>query len=153
MGNMQLIFDATTYEYLRKMRWTPHREVLPAPFLACLVADGYTVFPKAKQFFQRFGGLGGDMPAYRVEGALDRIDFDPARAIACTCRETVREYEARVQEQLAVIGMAYNGYMTLLLSESGRMFGGYDDFLCLIGTDVQDGMNKLFNRRQMPELP
>lgn len=61
--------------------------------------------------------------------------------------------KARVHEKLIVIGMAYNRYMTLMLSESGRMLGGYDDFLCLIGTDVQDGMSNLFDRRQMPELP
>ncbi|RSZ59621.1 hypothetical protein HF313_12780 [Massilia atriviolacea] len=108
------------------MGWSEQREVDPAPFLASLAADGYVRFPQAKRFFQRFGGLAGDMPAYRVAGALDRIDFDPARTIACTCRETVRSYEARVQETLVVIGMAYNGHMVLLLSESGRVYGGYD---------------------------
>lgn len=79
------------------MGWSEQREVDPAPFLASLAADGYVRLPQAKRFFQRFGGLAGDMPAYRVAGALDRIDFDPARTIACTCRETVRSYEARVQ--------------------------------------------------------
>ena len=150
---MQMKFEKTTYDFLKKMTWTDHRDVDPAPFLACLVADGYTLFPQAKRFFQRFGGLGGDMPAYRVAGVFDRIDFDPAQAICYTSRETVSDYEARVHEKLLVIGMAYNRHMTLMLSESGRMLGGYDDFLCLIGNDVQEGMSNLFDRREMPELP
>lgn len=146
-------FEKTTYDFLRKLGWSEHRSVDPAPFLACLLAHGYVRFSQAKQFFQRFGGLAGDMPAYRVAGAFDRIDFDPARTIACTCRETVLAYEARVHEKLVVIGMAYNGHLVLLLSESGRVYGGYDDHLCLIGTDVQDAMSNLFDRRQMTEVP
>ncbi|MDQ1817396.1 SUKH-3 domain-containing protein [Massilia sp. CCM 9210] len=149
---MNMKFEKPTFDFLRKMGWTEHRAVDPAPFLACLVADGYELFPKARPFFQRFGGLGGDMPAYRVAGAFDRIDFHPAHAISCTCREQVSAYEARVHQKLVVIGMAYNSHMTLLLSDTGRMYGGYDDFLCLIGNDVHDGITNLFGRRQMPEV-
>ncbi|MDQ1834242.1 SUKH-3 domain-containing protein [Massilia scottii] len=145
-------FEEPTFDFLRKMGWTEHRAVDPAPFLACLVADGYELFPAARRFFQRFGGLGGDMPAYRVAGAVDRIDFHPAHAIRCTCRQQVSAYEARVHEKLVVIGMAYNEHMTLLLSDGGRILGGYDDFLCLIGNDVHDGISNLFDRRQMPEV-
>lgn len=152
LSNMNMRFEKPTFDLLRKMGWTEHRAVDPAPFLACLLADGYEPFPKIKPFLQRFGGLSGDMPAYRVAGAFDRIDFHPAHAISCTCREQVTAYEARVHEKLLPVGMAYNRYMTLLLSQTGRLFGGYDDFLCLIGNDVQEAMSNLFERRDMPEV-
>ncbi|MCE3605158.1 SUKH-3 domain-containing protein [Massilia sp. P8910] len=149
---MNTKFEKTTFDFLRKMGWTEHRAADPAPFLACLVAEGYALFPIVRPFLQRFGGLGGDMPAYRVAGAFDRIDFQPAHAISCTCRAQVTEYEARVHEKLVPIGMAYNRHMTLLLSQSGRLFGGYDDFLCLIGNDVPEAMTNLFERRDMPDV-
>lgn len=146
--------EATTpaFEFLSAMGWSPDRWIDPSPFLDALSDDGYTPFPLATDFLSRFGGLAGNMPAHRVENYLERIHFLPDEAINAIYKERVQTYEERTGERLIVVGEAYNGHLTLMLSDQGRLYGGYDDYLCCFGSDIAEGLANLFARggREVP---
>ena len=146
-------FNQPTSDFLSKMGWTDSRSVDTHSFLECLLNDGYKLFPASSAFLKNFGGLDGAMPAYRKDGVFERIHFNIEEAINNIYREKVITYEERVGEQLVVIGEAYNGHLTLLLSASERVYGGYDDYLCLLGNTVEQGITALFERTTVSEVP
>lgn len=139
-------------KYLSDLGWCPNRHVDPSLYLSSLSGDGYEQFPQISEFLANFGGLDGLMPTFRKEGEYERIHFNPTEAVGNVYREKVSTYESRVGEQLAVVGEAYNGHLSLLLSSNGRLFGAYDDYLCLLGNNVIEGIATLFERREAEEV-
>ena len=139
------------YKYLTTMGWSESRRVDSTQAISALEDDGYRLFPAAHEFLASLSGLEGDMPSFR-SGGTERIHFKPDSAILNIYRERVETYEQRVGESLVVIGEANNGHMVLLLSETGRMFGGNDDFLCELGSSMADGLRSLFEGREGIEV-
>ncbi|WP_083941063.1 SUKH-3 domain-containing protein [Pseudoduganella violaceinigra] len=146
-------FQKTTIDFLKSMGWSEDRRVDACIFITSLIDDGYEPFPMAVSFLENFGGLDGSMPAYRVKGELERIHFNPKEAIDEIYREKVVTYEARIGERLVVVGSANNGHLTLVLSPQGRMFGANDDYLCLLGNSVEEGITALFENVDAEEVP
>ena len=147
-----MIFTKPTIDFLKKMGWSPDRCTEPASLLTSLSDEGYGLFPLIQDFLASFGGLEGEMPAYRKEDEMEQIHFHPEIALEAIYREKVMTYEDRVEEQLVVVGEAYNGHLTLMLSGSGKFFGGYDDYLCLLGNNVAEGITALFEQKESKEI-
>lgn len=144
--------NLVTKRLLADLGWSEKRRTDAAPYLGALADDGYPNLPVAGRFLENFGGLRGVAPAYKVPAKFDSIHFDPSLAIENIYRERVEAYEKRIDEDLVVIGEAYNGRLTLLLSRSGRFFGASDDYLCWIGDDTAEAMNNIFDIRSFKEL-
>lgn len=145
--------DKQAFDILQSMSWSEARRIDPAPFIAALEEEGYRVFPAAVSFIERFGGLSGKKPGYRIHDSWKEIHFDPRRTIQNIYRERVVEYECRIGEPLVAVGESDNMHMTLLISETGRMLAGYDDELFLLGNDPIEGLNALFENKETPRIP
>lgn len=76
--------------------------------------------------FRYVRGAPGDR--YEEECVLDVV-----AAIRGTYSSRVREYERRVGEDLWPVGFTGSGHVVLMMSASGKVYGGYDDYLALYG--------------------
>jgi hypothetical protein len=149
----QMKFEKPTSDFLRQMHWSEDRTIDTHSYLRRLSEDGYTSTPPIETFLESFGGLEGMMPAHVENAILERIHFDPVEAIGNVYRERVATYEERVGEPLVVVGEAYNSHLTLMLSATGRMYGGYDNFLCLLGNNAAEALVALFEHKGVKEIP
>jgi len=114
---------------------------------ACKIND-YDVFPTALAFVERFGWLEGHHRAYRTSD-LESFDFNPCKAIDDIYKERVDDYSSRFGEALIPVGEIHNGHLTLMISPSGAVVGGYDDFLCILGEDAESGVNAIFEQSEV----
>ena len=92
-----------------------------------LTAEGYVLNANVLEFIQNFANLELDIPAFRVEGKTDKLHFNLIKACEGIYPEKVKEeYEPRVGEALVVLGQAYSEHLTLMFSQSGKIYGAYD---------------------------
>jgi hypothetical protein len=102
---------------------------------------GHRMSKAATDFLSEFGGL---LVRHRsVGGGESATAFDPIKAAAELDLGWLRDYEGRVGAQLSVVGQAYNGYMSVLVGDDGRVFLAYDDEFQCIGDDRHDALNSL----------
>jgi len=117
-------------EILTSAGWHPDRKVDASPQVESLQRDGYAVWMGLIRFLEQFSGL---VLSFIRNGRPDTAWVDSARALQLADEATVRDYEARLKVALAPIGYANHDHLLLLMSEDGRFFGGYDDFLTELG--------------------
>jgi len=141
-----------TRNILENAGWSPLRKIDIKSYEEALLADGYQINDSVRNFLSEFGGLEINHPAYRVQGEEDKSHFDPIRAIGGIYHETVEEYEKRVGENLVVIGEGYNGHLVFLISESGKVFGAYDDYLTLLGNNIIEALEAICERKETAEI-
>ncbi len=129
---------------LTAISWSEDRRVDPSFWLDFLEKEeGYAIFEAAENFLRRFGGLEGTVPASL--SSVEKVHFNPIKAAETIYRDRVITYEERVKERLVIVGESNNSHLTLMISESGRLFAGCDDYLFLLGDDELEGLNKLFS--------
>ncbi|GAA0178462.1 SUKH-3 domain-containing protein [Clostridium sediminicola] len=141
-----------TKNILEKAGWTSCRKIDIQSYIDALIEDEYEINDKAKIFLAEFGGLELIHPAYRVPNEMDKSHFDPICAISVIYRERVETYEERIGEKLIVIGQGYNEYLVLLISESGKIFGAYDDFLTCLGNNHFEALEAICLQKETPEI-
>jgi hypothetical protein len=110
--------------------------------LDVLEKEGCVMNKHAIEFLEQFEGVKGKHPVCK---AIQTIMHFNAVAAAEVGMYWVEIYEKWVGESLVVVGGAYSGHVTLMISQSGRMFGGYDSEFWLVGDSYVDGLNKLCN--------
>ena len=147
-----MLLSEETKKILRQYGWSPERKVDAKPFVDGLKAEGYVVFERAVEFLGQYGGLYLKMPQYRGSG-WDTLHFDAILAAGRIFIDNVWFYEGRVGEKLVPVGEAYNGHYVLMLSESGKMYGAYDDLLRLAGQDCEDAIESMYRRLETPKIP
>lgn len=129
---------------LTAISWSEDRCVDPSSWLDFLEKEeGYAIFEAAENFLRRFGDLEGTVP--ESLSSVEKVHFNPIKAAETIYRERVITYEERVKERLVIVGESNNSHLTLMISESGRLFAGHDDYLFLLGDDELEGLNKLFS--------
>jgi hypothetical protein len=142
-----------TIDYLKEMGWNPSRKIDYDSILKEISNDGYMIFPSAVKFIESFGNLEGRLPAFKREGPYEKIHFSPVQAMENIYRERVETYETRVSEKLVIVGEAYNGNLVILISQCGKLYGAYDDYLCLLGQTPEQGIESLFEKIPSVEIP
>jgi hypothetical protein len=136
---------------LTAMSWFEDRRIDPSIWIDYLEKEeGYVVFEAAANFLRRFGGLEGTMPPSL--SPVEKVHFNPIKAAETIYRDKVVAYEQRVKERLVIVGESNNSHLTLMISESGRLFAGYDDYLFLLGDDELEGLNKLFSGAKFAQV-
>ena len=143
----------TAVKFLMKAGWKKGRKIDISEYAAALEKEGYTVHEKAREFMEEFAGLVGEQPAFRVPNVIQKIHFDPILASERMFFGNMSFYEARVGEPLVVIGEAFNEHYTLMMAESGKVYGAYDTYMAIEGKDYIEGLNSLYNCIRTPEIP
>lgn len=130
-----------TQAILQQAGWHSGRQIDVSAMVDALAAEGYTITPVVVDFLTEFGGLKVVFPNPRAPQLEDQFHLQPDRAARGVTRERVETYEERVGEPLVTIGENYD--MVLLLSASGKMYGGFDDLLYRLGNDPAEGLTSL----------
>jgi hypothetical protein len=139
-------------ECLKKSGWNSSRNIDITIYEEALKIEGYKLSESIIEFLKQFGGMDIIVPAFRVPNAFDKTHFDPIKAIRAIYRGNVEEYEKRVGESMVLIGEAYNRHLVLLMSESGKIYGAYDDYLTKLGDNSYEALNALCESKETPEV-
>lgn len=122
----------STIEYLTKAGWYTGRKIPLVKYRACLESEGFSWFPKVAEFLEEFGEL--LVKFKRESGELDTLSFRACEASTSfdSCWLT-EGYTRRIgRSQFCVIGQAYASHLLLFMDDIGNVYGGFDEFLCLI---------------------
>ena len=138
-----MVFSVKCQQYLLNAGWYSSRKIGTLKATLFLLFSGYKIIPYLNSFITEFGGLEIN---YKTEnGAEFLFHFDIYKAVRDFDIKWIKEdYLNRVNEKnLCVIGQAFSNHVTLMLSDSGKMYGGYDENLFLIGINVHDSIEFL----------
>lgn len=132
--------------------WAPRRNVDVADHVRVLERLGYRVFPPVRAFLQEYADLRLSYPHPRLPSSLTDILIDPTAASGRIYVERVLDYARRVKKDLTVVGEARKGHLTLMMDDAGRVFGGYDRYLALVGVNGADALERLIAGREVAEI-
>lgn len=55
--------------------------------------------------------------------------------------------------KLCPIGEAARGYLTLMMDDTGKVYGSYDDFFALVGNSGADAIEALCSGKDLEVIP
>lgn len=147
------IFAPSTIEYLTQAGWTIGRNIDTIKYRAFLTGEGYAWFPAVESFLAEFGDL--LVKFKREDGRTDTIDFDACEASSGFDSRWVKEdYTRRIgQTKFCVIGQAHSDHLLLFMDEAGRVYGGFDEFLCRIEDSGAEAIENICSNRSIWEIP
>ena len=137
---------------LEKSGWSLNRKIDTTEILNVLKEERYDLNPKVVEFIENFGNLELEHPAFRFVGEFEKMHFNPVIACSRIFREKIEEYEERTEENLVVIGEAYDGHFLLMISHTGKIYGAYDAYLALLGNSIEEALHSIFHSRKAIEI-
>ncbi|MCL2141886.1 MAG: SUKH-3 domain-containing protein [Methanimicrococcus sp.] len=137
---------------MEKYGWNPKRRIDTAEIVKILSDEGYQLNKYALEVIEQFGNLELEHPSYKIKNQTEKLHFNPLKACEGIYREKVEEYESRIGESLVVIGEAYNEHLTLMVSDNGSIYGGYDDFLVRLGNSIEDALETIYYSKEVEEI-
>jgi hypothetical protein len=137
---------------LAKAGWYPGRTIFTISYRFALWKDGYPWFTVVEAFLREFGSLRVTVSRH---GQTDTFHFNVAKATGGVDASWVQEnYAERIgTNKLCVIGQAHTDYLLLFMSEAGKVYGGYDDYLCFIADSGEEAIEALCQNRPVQEIP
>ncbi|TFF33918.1 SUKH-3 domain-containing protein [Mucilaginibacter psychrotolerans] len=144
-------FSDKTYKVLVDAGWHPQRNYDIGSFKECILNNGYRMSPIIEQFLMSYGGL--KIEYNRKNGTKNSFHFDARTAI-----ERVDDlwaqttYYERLKVGLCVVGQADTDHLTLMMDETGKFYGGFDDFLCFIAESGEEAIEAMCSDREFEEI-
>lgn len=133
-------------EILEDSGWFNGRHISVEAAILAWRAGGHTPTVAAIDFVAEFDGISFAYPRSVSVGGMDNCSLDAIAATRAIFSSVVREYEVRVSETLCPVGRAASAHITLLVGNSGRVYGGYDRFLAVYGEDGHDAIIAIYDR-------
>ncbi|MGC4897534.1 SUKH-3 domain-containing protein [Micromonospora sp. DT31] len=140
-------------EFLAGLGWMPARRVGTELATAAWTYGGFGFSDSALAFVAQFDGLSFEYPRHSLVGGTDECVLDAVRAAGAINASRLHEYEHRAQQQLTPVGLAGSNHVVLMLSISGEMLGGYDDFLAIYGESGKQALWNIYHRVKPIRLP
>lgn len=141
---MSFSFSEKLQTLLEQAGWTAKRKVDLSSLLPLLQNEGYAVSSPLQSFLESFDQLIWPIPAYALRNELDECKFNANEAIAQIDRHQVDLYEQVVKENLIPIGLVYRDHMVLLLSTTGKIYGGFDQLLVKFGNSIEESLEAIY---------
>jgi len=114
-------------------------------YIKCLSIKKYFVNEIICDFLSEFGGLIVRHESYSDPNEYDKSDFDPIKAAGWIDSKWITEvYEPLVNKRLCPVGVGFSEHMTYFISDDGALYGGFDNYFCIIGGNINDAMLHLF---------
>lgn len=111
-----------TLEVLKKAGWYEGRKINVDYIQEFLINRGYEIFPPVKAFLEEFGMIeimDGETNIFN----RDRFHTDTKRTIGDYLPQgSLKAEEQYARERLVPVGEIRNGYLRILISESGKMY-------------------------------
>ncbi|MEU8122523.1 SUKH-3 domain-containing protein [Spirillospora sp. NPDC049024] len=120
--------------------WFPERKVDVAPAVEAWTRAGCAASEAALDFVSSFDGLSVRYPRRIATQGFHDLILNAAAATYAVHGDRVREYEQRTGFSLCPVGIAASNHWFLLMSPSGAVFGGIDQFLSLCGGDGREAI-------------
>lgn len=147
-------FSQKTHETLEHAGWKSDYITDTQNWQMDLEKEGYHVFSSVIDFLHHFGGLYIKNFRDRSPQAPLTFDFDVSRAMRSVPRERIAYlYESRISSPLCVIGQAHEDHMILMMDATGKVYGGYDEFMALIGNTGEEAIENLCTGNGIQEIP
>lgn len=142
---MNYKFEKKVEKLLRDYGWYPERRVEISQYCANWKKEGYTLSQAAIQFTENMAGLRIVHGAYTKGNGEDESIFDPQKALDTIFYERVQEdYEKKIGASLCPIGVGFSEHLVYLITPTGAIYGGFDDYFCLIGENVESALENIF---------
>lgn len=137
-------------KYLHQIGWFDGRRVDTTISQKIITANGFLLNEYAINFINEFDGLSLSSQREKNSNYLDFISFDIKSVINHFFPDWANNlYKPILNESLCLVGMANGGYLALYISDTGKLYGGFDDFLELLGLDYYSGLNNLFEKNNI----
>jgi len=148
-----MIIDKEVENVLRESGWDERRRLDKEAILDQLSTEGYPVLENVVEALQNFNGLVIYFNNKR-NGLRDDINFDFSHAIHLEVPERVfKNYVPRIGKKLILIGSAYRDHFVLLMAEDNSIYGGYDNYLCKIGSNPINAIENIILDKNFTEIP
>ena len=145
-------FSPVTLAVLSGAGWHVGRKVSQPKYRAFLSSEGYAWFPAVATFLEEFGDL--TLSFKREDGSADTLNFEACEAAIVGPWWIQNDYARRIGEvQFCVIGRAYTNHLLLFMAESGRVYGGFDDYLCFIAPTGIEAIEVICTNQPVKEIP
>lgn len=135
-------FSVRTRNLLLRAGWKDNRKIDIRPYEQSLMEKGFPVFPVLVEFLERFGGLSFHNPSAKPPAIAD-WHFRVQDSVRHAFPNNIKAYGRIAATKLSVIGEASRDHLMLMMDESGRIFGGYDDIFLVIGISGEDAIEGL----------
>lgn len=130
--------------FLRKAGWTPTRAVSTSLYQEAYRSEGRPFLLRAKQFLSRYGGL--VIPYTTRSQTEDVLAFLAEREVHAMNGIGVESFEALLGvAPLCPIGHYQCGTCILFMDKRGRVFGGSDETLTLIGRTGEEAVANILS--------
>lgn len=138
-------YEDATIQILYNSGWFEGRKIDLKPIQTALTLEGFFWNFAVEEFLQEFGNL--HISFVDKDLSVEQFHFDPLDALKGVHKSWILdEYSSIVQKKMCVIGQSHRGYLVLSMAEDGSVYGGYDDFLCLIGQNGKDSIQNIINQ-------
>jgi hypothetical protein len=136
---------------LREAGWTPTRAVATSLFEDAYSAEGLKLLPKSKKFLRQFGGL---IIKYKMPNQRqDVLEFLAERAVQGMSGGGISCFEELTGvAPLCPIGHFLFGTCMLLMDRQGRVFGGSDTGVSLVGESGMQAICAILTGSEMEIL-
>lgn len=136
-------FSNQTTKSLKESGWYPERHIDIEQYKDSILNSDYKFFPKVEAFLRQYGGL---LIKFKVRNGIETsLNFDTIQAVEDIdpIWVQVNYYNLLKKTDLCVIGQAYTDHMTLMMDEDGRVYGGFDDYLCFIANSGEEAIEAI----------
>ena len=142
--------------------WYPARAINIQRYIEMVEQSYSTLFPAAEKFLSSFGDLVVDY-TYEEDIAINGEDktvefrmllyFDKFALEDAISAELAEKYRDQLSAHFCMIGLWSSGNMTILMDQTGKVYGGYGSTLYNIGdTYVQAIENILLKKEPLQRL-
>lgn len=155
LANRQIIklkkmkFNEKINHILKKSGWKANRRVSVEAYLGVWEKYRFPIFKKAITFVESFGEIILKDSFYSDFHKTDI--FITAKFFPFEATENIAEtgwieevYPPLAKENLLPVG-TLNEYTTIMIGESGKFYGGYDDFFAILGENETEMLQNIFN--------
>lgn len=145
--------DSSLTEFLIGLGWAPGCRQDIGEVVLAWTAHGYTESDAAVSFVRQFNGISFEYPRHVVVGGSHRCVIDAVRAASAVSPSRVSDYERRAGQILTPVGLAASNHVVLMVADSGKVYGGYDNYLAIYGDDGKAALWNIYHRIDSVQLP
>jgi SUKH-3 immunity protein len=135
-------FSRVALDYLRKAEWTQGRVVPTSLYEEAYASEGLCLLPTARRFLRGFGGL-----IIRYESRShqeDILEFLADRAVLGMKGRGIASFEELIGvAPLCPIGHYLFGTCMLFMDGRGRVYGGSDEIITLVGKTGEEAVGNI----------
>ncbi|MEU8797133.1 SUKH-3 domain-containing protein [Spirillospora sp. NPDC048819] len=126
--------------------WFPFRRVDTSAAVEMWTERGFALSRAAVAFVAEFDQISLEYPRHPSVGGMHTCLLDAVQATRSIYTETLNSYSERVQEQLCPIGLAASSHLVLMIAPTGRIYGGYANFLAYYGSNGREAIWNICHR-------